>query len=60
MKKSQLKEYIKQAIKKAMSGVPTHADEFDDSSSQDGIGVNSGDIGTRPEDISQLEEDKKK
>ena len=56
MKRSQLKEYIKQAIKKAMSGVPTHADEFDDSSSQDSIGVdNGGDIGTRPEDISTLE-----
>jgi hypothetical protein len=59
MKKSQLKEYIKQAIKKAMSGAPTHADEFDDSSSQDSIGVYD-DIGTRPEDISQLEEDNKK
>ena len=59
MKRSQLKEYIKQAIKKAMSGVPTHADEFDDSSSQDDIGVNSGgDMGTHS-GISQLEEDNK-
>ena len=60
MKKSQLKEYIKQAIKKAMSGVPTHADEFDDSSSQDGIGLNSGGDMDTHSGISQLEEERKK
>ena len=54
MKRSQLKEYIKQAIKKAMSGVPTHADEFDDSSSQGDIGVPVGDMGTHS-GISALE-----
>ena len=59
MKRSQLEKYIKEAIKKAMSGVPTHADEFDDSSSQYAIGLNSGgDMGTHS-GISQLEEDNK-
>ena len=59
MKRSQLEKYIKEAIKKAMSGIPTHADEFDASSSQVAGGLSSGgDMGTHS-GISQLEEDNK-
>jgi hypothetical protein len=59
IKKEVLRRISDGTLEETMSGVPTHADEFDDSSSQDDIGVNSGgDMGTHS-GISQLEEDNK-
>tara|TARA_R100000908_G_C3753724_1_gene148063 strand:+ start:637 stop:1776 length:1140 start_codon:yes stop_codon:yes gene_type:complete len=55
IKKEVLRRISDGTLEETMSGVPTHADEFEDSSSQDDIGVNSGGDMDTHSGISQLE-----